>query len=527
MTSIGQGRGTVPLERAVPLLLGERSGEILRDIFHSVETGAVQTTLCHNLADIDFLWRYHDRDVYVSDVYQLPYTSGTTLPSSKVDRLRAATVTLDVLRQLERHLGVLQSTYDQTAAHGMEPSEAILEFGELVRYLQESLTVQPQPHVNMMSQLHAVLWGLRALHLYLGIPNTLAYLIRHVFWVVLGEYGDDGSSTSDVRWSYNKIESVFERCLDEGEVGMVHLCLRLPTLAHNDKELDYMRRTVRSASTQSVSILRLQLFLDTQDPDPAWCTALLEYAARKGNVPCLALLLDLARDNPRINPGDAILAAVQGRNPECVRILLAAGDPRMNPDLLCHAVDANQAQIVQLLIGCGDARVNPAKQKNMPLVMAARRGYTAIVGILLRCGDPRVRTEGISLAEALRYNIADYHPFQDQRKESFVRLVQHFLEHGDDPGKRQNELLIESARHGQGDVVRLLLGLGDSRVDPGAQDNQALINAASQGHAAIVKMLLMSGDSRVDPSALERRQAASGSRRVLSASERTKIMFPT
>ncbi len=38
----------------------------------------------------------------------------------------------------------------------------------------------------------------------------------------------------------------------------------------------------------------------------------------------------------------------------------------------------------------------------------------------------------------------------------------------------------------------------DDRVDPSAQDNQALIDAAKYGHLEIVKLLL--SDDRVDPS---------------------------
>jgi hypothetical protein len=177
------------------------------------------------------------------------------------------------------------------------PSEVSIEYGELVRFLKQSLTDR--------QQLHQVMWGLRSLHLYLGLTNTLAYMIQHVFWGVFRAPDDDGTAPE----SHGNIQRVFERCIDEGEVGVIHLCLRVPSIAQEAKK--YMRRTVRSGtamahvmarvrSTESATILRL--FLE-QETDPAWCTELLAYAASTGNVSCLVLLLDLARTNPRINPG--------------------------------------------------------------------------------------------------------------------------------------------------------------------------------------------------------------------------------
>ena len=64
-----------------------------------------------------------------------------------------------------------------------------------------------------------------------------------------------------------------------------------------------------------------------------------------------------------------------------------------------------------------------------------------------------------------------------------------------DPSINDNELIIESAKHGNEKMTKLLLQ--DSRVDPSAQDNIAIIKAVQNGHVNIVELFLK--DSRVDP----------------------------
>ena len=130
-----------------------------------------------------------------------------------------------------------------------------------------------------------------------------------------------------------------------------------------------------------------------------------------------------------------------------------------DPDFaLLNATVYGDYKSAQVLVHCNETDINTMWQGETPLYIAATRGYTGIVELLI--SNPR-----------LNITVADY----------FERKV--------------NSALEIASFHGHLDIVKMLLQLEEYDINEVSYDNHigvttALCSAAKEGHIEVVSLLL-------------------------------------
>jgi hypothetical protein len=172
----------------------------------------------------------------------------------------------------------------------------------------------------------------------------------------------------------------------------------------------------------------------------------IKWAASKGHIEIVKLLLADKRVDPSAEYNYAIIWASYNGYTEIVKLLLA--DDRVDPSAnnnyaIRYTANKGHIEIVKLLLN--DKRVDPSAEYNYAIRYAAENGHIEIVKMLL--ADDRV-----------------------------------------DPSADNNYVIRFAASYGQTEIVKLLLA--DKRVNPSDKDNYAIRWAAHIGYTEIVELLL-------------------------------------
>jgi len=179
---------------------------------------------------------------------------------------------------------------------------------------------------------------------------------------------------------------------------------------------------------------------------------LVRWAAGKGYIQTVKILLGHKCVNPGANHDQALIAAVKHSHFEVVKLLLAASakDGRINPNsrnclAFRNAVADGHTEIVKLMLA--DERVSPGDESvspNVNMITAVARGHNGIVALMLK----------------------------DERF---------------DPSYYNNYAIWAAVRHEN--IQALAMLLADERADPSAANNRAFVFAAEHGLVEIMKML--------------------------------------
>jgi len=178
--------------------------------------------------------------------------------------------------------------------------------------------------------------------------------------------------------------------------------------------------------------------------------AAIRFAARKGRVNIVKVLLADPRVDPSALNNYAFSQAAAGNHLEVMQLLLSDSRFRMNDLLFIDICTSGFLSGAKTLLK--DSRTDPSIRNNTAFICAAWNNHVEIVKLLLT--DSRV-----------------------------------------DPTAQNNKALMKVSKEGRAETLKLLLK--DPRVDPSVRQNKALENAIYHRKAEIVKLLL--SDSRVDP----------------------------
>ena len=233
-------------------------------------------------------------------------------------------------------------------------------------------------------------------------------------------------------------------------------------------------------------------------------------AARKGDAKRVAeLLADGADPNaPEVTEWSwdpPIMAALESRNPEVVRLLAKAGaDLKVGFPYtpLGRSIAIKDVGLVRALIESGaDVNATPENGDSTPLDIAVREDSTEIVGLLLDAGaDPHLVSRWSRNARGGRS------PLESATDPGKKAVLAEFVKRGLVLGKGSAALLLCAATtHGDLAEVKRLVE-GGAKVDSAnAQGERPLSVAAIHGRLNIVKFLLRSG---ADPNAASRIHSA-------------------
>eukprot|EP01124_Arcella_intermedia_P001090 TRINITY_DN10588_c0_g1_i1.p1 TRINITY_DN10588_c0_g1~~TRINITY_DN10588_c0_g1_i1.p1 ORF type:complete len:901 (+),score=214.20 TRINITY_DN10588_c0_g1_i1:194-2704(+) len=321
---------------------------------------------------------------------------------------------------------------------------------------------------------------------------------------------------SGVDPSANDNATIIHACT-HGMLDIVQLLLKDPRVDPSDNRDTALRA---AASNGHVDVVRLLLSDKRVSPSAAGNSAIIT-ACENGHYEIFALLYA----DPRVEIQFPLLlsAAIQGGSFQIVEELLHTPNiaDLVNPatfDPLAIAIQWHSHKIVELLLDSEALRplINPACHENLPLLWAARNGYTEIVEILL-C-DSRVdpcAADNTALRQAVLGNhhrvvellLKDHRPDPSFEENLLIRnaCAKGFLSIATlllddprvDPSAQENAAIRAAAKKGYDTIIVELLA--HELVDPSDVRNEAIISAASEGYIAIVKMLCH--DPRVDPSA--------------------------
>ena len=207
-----------------------------------------------------------------------------------------------------------------------------------------------------------------------------------------------------------------------------------------------------------------------------------ELAARGGHAGALALLLGAAPSAGASSPALLRAAAASGSVPT-LEAVLAGGSARPGPEALEAAIDSGNPGVVARLLEAG-ADPNRPGPLGPPLCLAAARGRSHLVGLLLRAGSaPDVAcSEGRS-------------PLALAASRGDVGSVRELLAAGARVSGRPGEVppIVAAAAQGSAGCVRLLLDGGADPEARGPTRETPLLRAAEAGHEEVVRLLLAAG----------------------------------
>ena len=233
-------------------------------------------------------------------------------------------------------------------------------------------------------------------------------------------------------------------------------------------------------------------------------------AARKGDAKRVAQLLAGGADPnaPEVTDWSwdpPIMAALESRNPEVVRLLAKAG-----ADLkagfpytpLGRSIAIKDVGLVRALVESGaDVNATPENGDSTPLDIAVREDSTEIVGLLLDAGaDPHLVSRWSRNARGGRS------PLESATDPGKKAVLAEFVKRGLVTGKGAAPLLLcAAATHGDLAEVKRLIEAGANVNAPNKKGERPLAAAAEQGRLNVVKFLLRSG---ADPNAASRIHSA-------------------
>ena len=233
-------------------------------------------------------------------------------------------------------------------------------------------------------------------------------------------------------------------------------------------------------------------------------------AARKGDAKRVAeLLADGADPNsPEVTEWSwdpPIMAALESRNPEVVRLLARAGaDLKVGFPYtpLGRAIAIKDVGLVRALIESGaDVNATPENGDSTPLDIAVREDSAEIVGLLLDAGaDPHLVSRWSRNARRGRS------PLESATDPGKKAVLAEFVKRGLVTGKGAAPLLLcAAATHGDLAEVKRLIEAGANVNAANKKGERPLAAAAEQGRLNVVKFLLRSG---ADPNAASRIHSA-------------------
>ena len=233
-------------------------------------------------------------------------------------------------------------------------------------------------------------------------------------------------------------------------------------------------------------------------------------AARKGDAKRVAqLLTDGADPNaPEVTEWSwdpPIMAALESRNPEVVRLLAKAGaDLKVGFPYtpLGRSIAIKDVGLVRALIESGaDVNATPENGDSTPLDIAVREDSTEIVGLLLDAGaDPHLVSRWSKNARR------GHSPLESATDPGKKAVLAEFVKRGLVSGKGATPLLLcAAATHGDLAEVKRLIEAGANVNAPNKKGERPLAAAAEQGRLNVVKFLLRSG---ADPNAASRIHSA-------------------
>ncbi|CAI7610372.1 unnamed protein product [Penicillium glandicola] len=239
--------------------------------------------------------------------------------------------------------------------------------------------------------------------------------------------------------------------------------------------------------------------------DSKWGTTPLIWAAKRGNIEVVKLLLEQAEigvDIPTFDHHTPLSYAAENGHSETVRLLLDKGaDPDGDklapfPPIVYAANNSHLGAFENLLT---TTKLNIGSQYNCGetlLSMAALGGHDLVVEALLR--TPNVNPDSRDFFNHLdvRDQLEDSTPLLEAAELGFEEIVEHLIKAGAkvsdcvERGPRRTALSF-AAEKGNENIVKLLLKTG--LANPNSQSSLGrtpLSYAASEGYSGIVRQLL-------------------------------------
>jgi ankyrin repeat protein len=223
-------------------------------------------------------------------------------------------------------------------------------------------------------------------------------------------------------------------------------------------------------------------------------TTALIAAAAGGHTECARLLMNHgANKDAADNRGlTALMAAASNGRSDCVRLLTEFGADKEavhsnGTTALFYAARDGHTDCVCLLVHCGaNPNTRIARSGFTALMGAARNGHKEIVRMLIISGADTEATDlygTTALSKAISQNNIDC-----------VRLLAEAGGTGQNSASdSRSAALIECARHGRIDFLRLLLDAGIDKNSKDVRGCSALSNAAASGYTNCARLLLDSG----------------------------------
>jgi len=227
------------------------------------------------------------------------------------------------------------------------------------------------------------------------------------------------------------VQEKFNKAVKAGDVVVVHLLLRDPTIDPSTADNYAIRFASQNGHTDIVKMLLADprvnpsadnnyairmasgngqmgvvkvLLADSRVDPSARYNYAIKSASGNGHTDVVKMLLADPRVDPSVNDNYAICMASENGHLDIVKMLLA--DPRVdNNAALCCASENGHLDIVKILLA--DPRVNPSANNNAALRCASENGHLDVVRLLLERRE--VVARGLSREHIAAAKTAEIH----------------------------------------------------------------------------------------------------------------------